>query len=147
MNGRRDRPVFGWKYLAAVLCQAKLRPQQILGGGRSQADNDLRMNGRNLHLEPGAAGRYFEGIWLFVEPDLAPWFPLEMLHRIGDVHLTAIDAGGLQAFIQKWPGRPDERPSLLIFAITRLFSYQKQSGMNSAFAKNDLGSSRYRSQP
>lgn len=141
MNGRRDGPVFSRKDLAAVLCEAKLQPQQILGGGRSEADNHLRLHGLNLHFEPGAAGRYFEGIRLFVEPHLAPWFPLEMLHCIGDVHFTAIDSGGLQAFIQEQPGRPDKRPALLIFTISGLLSYQKQVSVNPALAENGLGSS------
>ena len=73
-----------------------------------------------------------------MESDLAPRFPLEMLHRIRDINLSAIYAGGLQAFIQQLAGRPNERLSLLIFAITWLFAHQKNRGMGSAFAKNNL---------
>ena len=61
-----------------------------------------------------------------------------MLHRIRDINLGAIYARGLQALIQQLAGRPNERLSLLIFAITGLFAHQKYRGMGSAFAKNYL---------
>ena len=73
-----------------------------------------------------------------MESDLAPRFPLEMLHRIRDVDLGAIYAGRLQAFVQQLTRRPNERLSLLIFAITWLFTHQKDGGVGSAFAENNL---------
>jgi hypothetical protein len=73
-----------------------------------------------------------------MESDFAPRFPLEMLHRIRDIDLSAIYTCGLQAFVQQLAGRPDERLSLLIFAITGLLAHQKNRGMGSAFAKNNL---------
>ena len=73
-----------------------------------------------------------------MEPDFAARFPLEMLHRIGDVNLSSIYACGLQAFIQQLAGGPNEWLPLLIFAIAGLFAHQKNGGMGSAFAENDL---------
>jgi hypothetical protein len=139
VNGGRHRAVFRWKYLATVFGQAKLRSEQILRGGCAQADDYLGMNRCNLHLEPRAAGSYFECVWLLVETDFAPWLPLEMLDRVGDIHLSAIDACRLKALIKKLTGGPNERFSLHIFAITRLFPNQEDSGMGCAFAKDDLG--------
>ena len=139
MNGGRHRPVFGWKYLATVLGQAELRSEQILRGGCAQADDDLRMNGRNLHLEPRATGRYLEGVGLLVQADFAPWFPLEVLDRVRDVNLSAIDPRRFEALIKQLTGRPDKWFPLLIFAITGLFPYQENGGMGCAFAKNYLG--------
>ena len=138
MNGGCDGPVFGRKHLAAMLGEAKLRPEQILGSGRSQADDYLRLHGLDLRFEPRAAGYYFERIRFFVKPDLASWFPLEMLDCIGDVHLAAIDSGGFQALIQQQPRWPDKRPALLIFTIAGLLSYQEQGGVHRALAENDL---------
>ena len=62
-----------------------------------------------------------------------------MLDRVGDIYLSAIDACRLKALIKKLTGRPNERFSLHIFAITRLFPNQEDSGMGRAFAKDDLG--------
>ena len=138
MNGSCDGPVFRSEHLAAVLREAKLRPQQILSSGRSQTDDHLRLHGLDLRFEPGAASCYFERIRFFVEPDLAPGFPLEMLHGVGDVHLAAINSGGFQALIQKQSGWPDKRPALLIFTIAWLLSYEKHGGMRPALAENDL---------
>jgi hypothetical protein len=73
-----------------------------------------------------------------VEPDLAPRFPLEMLNRIGDVNLPAINSCGFQAFIQEQPGRPDKRPAMLIFTLAGLLSHQKQWGVDEALAENYL---------
>ena len=123
MNGGRNRPVFRWKDLAAVFGEAKLRAEQILRSCRSEADNYLRLHGLNLHFEPGTAGRDFERVRLFVKPELATWFPFEMLHRISDVDLPAINSCGFQALFEELPSRPDKRPSLLIFAIPGLLSY------------------------
>ncbi len=132
-------PYFVGNTSPRCLVRRNCGPEQILRCGCTQADDELRTNGGDLRFEPWAAGRNFKRVWLLVQPDFAPRFPLEMLHRIGDVDLGAIDAGGLQALIKQLTGRPNKRLSLLIFAITRLFAHQKNSGMGSAFAKNDLG--------
>jgi hypothetical protein len=62
-----------------------------------------------------------------------------MLNCIGDVHLPTINSGRFQTFIQQQPGWPDKRPSVLIFTISRLLSYQKQGGAHPAFTEDDLG--------
>jgi len=139
MNGGRNSPVFRGKHLAAVFGETKLRPEQVLRSGRSEADNYLRLHGLNLDFEPGTAGRDFERIRLFVKPDLAPWFPLEMLHCIGDVDLAAINSCRFQALVQELPGRPDKRPSLLIFTIPGLLSDQEQCCVDAALAEHYLG--------
>jgi hypothetical protein len=35
-----------------------------------------------------------------VEADFAPWLPLEMLDRVGDINLSAIDTSRLKALIE-----------------------------------------------
>jgi hypothetical protein len=122
-----------------VLGQAKLRPEQILRSGCAQAHDHLRTDGSNLRFEPGAAGRYFKRIWLFMQPNFTPWLPLEMLNRIGDINLSSVDTRQFEAPIQQLAGGPDEWFPLLILAITRLFPHHKNRGMGSPFAKNDLG--------
>ena len=61
-----------------------------------------------------------------------------MLHSVGDVHLSSIDACGLEAFVKQLTGWSDERLPLLVFAIAGLFSHQENGGVGSAFPKDDL---------
>jgi hypothetical protein len=138
VNGRGDWTVIRWKNLSAVLCQSKLRSEQTLRRRCTQADNELRTNCSNLRFQPGAAGRYFKGVWFLMQPNLAARFPFEMLDSIGDVHLSSIDPRGLEALVKKLTGRSDKRLSLLVFAIAGLFPHQEKSGMDSAFTKDDL---------
>jgi hypothetical protein len=77
-------------------------------------------------------------VWFLMQPNLAARFPFEMLDSIGDVHLSSIDPRGLEALVKKLTGRSDKRLSLLVFAIAGLFPDQEKSGMDSAFAKDDL---------
>ncbi|HXP10409.1 MAG TPA: hypothetical protein VN828_18045, partial [Acidobacteriaceae bacterium] len=83
--------------------------------------------------------RYFERIRLFVKSDLASWFPLEMFHGVGDIHLPPVNSGGLQALIQEQSRWPDKGPALLIFTIARLLSHEKHGRIRPALAENDLG--------
>jgi hypothetical protein len=62
-----------------------------------------------------------------------------MLHSVGDVHICSIDACGIETFIKQLTGWSDERLSLLVFAITRLFPHEEDGGMGSALPKDDLG--------
>jgi hypothetical protein len=138
VNGRSHWTVIGWKYLSAVLCQSKLCTEQTLRRSCTQADNELRTDGGNLRFQPWAAGRNFKRVWFLMQPNLAPRFPFEMLHSVGDVHLSSIDACGLKALVKQLTGWPDERLPLLVFAIAGLFPHQENSGTGSAFPKDDL---------
>jgi len=70
--------------------------------------------------------------------DFAPRFPFKVLHSIGDVNHGPIDTGCLQALIKQLTGGPHKWLSQLIFAITRLFAYEKYRGMSWPFAKYHL---------
>jgi hypothetical protein len=59
-----------------------------------------------------------------VQPTLAAHFVLEMLHRIGDEHLLAINASLGQSAIQDTTGGSDERQAGQIFLVARLFADQ-----------------------
>jgi hypothetical protein len=138
VNGRGHWTVIRWKYLSAVLCQSKLCTEQTLRRSCTQADNEMGTDGGNLCFQPWAAGRYFKRVWFLMQPNLAARFPFEVLHRVGDVHLSSIDTCGLEAFVKQRTSRSDKRLPLLVFAIAGLLSYQENSGMGSAFPKDDL---------
>jgi hypothetical protein len=122
-----------------MLGNAKLRPEQSLRSACSQANDNAGKDGGDLLLQPWAAGRNFQRIGLLMQPDFTPRFPFEMLNCIGHVHFGPINASRLQALIQQLAGRPDKWSPLMIFAITRLFAYQKYRGPSIPFAKDDLG--------
>jgi hypothetical protein len=138
VNGRGHWTVSCWKYLSAVLCQPKLWTEQTLRRSCTQADKEMGTDGGNLRFQPWAAGRYFKRVWFLMQPNLAARFPFEMLHSVGDVHLSSIDACGLEAFVKQLTSWSDERLPLLIFAIAGLFAHQENSGMTSAFPEHDL---------
>ena len=138
MNGGSHWTMIRGKYFSAVFCQSKLCSEETLGGGCAETDNQLRMNGGNLSFQPWAAGCYFQRVWLLVQPNLSARLPFEVLHSIGDVDLAPIDPRRLEAFIEQLAGRSDKRLPLLVFAIAGLLSYQQNSGMGSAFPKDDL---------
>jgi hypothetical protein len=138
VNGRGHWTVIRWKYLSAVLCESKLCTEQALRRSCTQADNEVGTDSRNLRFQPWAAGRYFKRVWFLMQPNPAARFPFEVLHGVGDVHLSSIDPRGLEAFVKQLTSWSDERLPLLVFAIAGLLSYQQNSGMGSAFPKDDL---------
>jgi hypothetical protein len=138
VNGRGHWTVIRCKYLSAMLCQSKLCTEQTLRRSCTQADNEMRTDRGNLRFQPWAAGRYFKRVWFLMQPNLAARFPFEVLHCVGDVHLSSIDACGLEAFVEQLTGWSDERLPLLVFAIAGLLSYEENSGVGSAFPKDDL---------
>ena len=127
------------KNLTAMLGNAKLRSQQSLCSGCSQANDNAGKDGCDFLLQPRTASHNFQRIGLLMEPNLAPRLPFEMLNRVGQVNFGSIDAGRLQALIQQLTGRTDKGSPLLIFAITGLFADQKYRGANIAFTKHNLG--------
>ena len=57
-----------------------------------------------------------------MDPALAALLELEMLDRIGDVGLGAVDPGLLQRLVEDLPRRADERVAGQILLIAGLFA-------------------------
>ena len=106
---------------------------------RFQADNDLRPDQCELGVEPRSTCGDLLGVGLGMQPSLAPRFPFEVLHSVGDVNPGPIDICGLQALIKQLTSWPHKRLSLLVFAIARLFAHEKYRGMCRSLAKYHLG--------
>jgi hypothetical protein len=97
-----------------VLCDgSRLRDghrasQHTTGHGRAQRQNDARPHQRAFDIEPLAAGFDLAGIVALVEPPLAVPLVFKMLDRIGDIDVTAPNAGFGQRPIEDPAARTDE---------------------------------------
>src|SRR5437870_4025876 len=79
--------------MPALLHQLVLFANDAACGGRPEADNRLGPDDRQLCPEPRLAGIDFRVRRLLMDAAFAALFELEVLHRIRDVHVIAIDTG------------------------------------------------------
>jgi len=79
MSGHRDRPA-----------------QHGTRGRRTEADDDARPQARELQFEPRLAGLDLAEPWLGVQAALAARFPLEVFHRVREIHVRPLDASRRQ---------------------------------------------------
>ena len=86
--GRRPR-----EQLPAVLGDPEGRRDQRLGRRRAEADDDLGLEDGELRLQPRPAGAQVLGAGRLVDPPLALDREPEVLDRVGDVGVAAVDAG------------------------------------------------------
>src|SRR5471032_436311 len=64
-----------------------------------------------------------------VQTPLATRFPLEMLDRVGHIHLAAVHAGFIERSIKQGTGGPDKRLALQVLLIAGLFANEHQRRM------------------
>src|SRR5439155_18090713 len=72
--------------LAAPARDAKLPPEHGLRRGRAETTEDPRFDEADFGFPPVSARGDLGGVRLLVKPDLAGGPPLEMLHRIREIH-------------------------------------------------------------
>ena len=108
-RSRNRTPVAKREQLPALLRHAEAAPKERLRSGCAQADHDLRLDDLNFCIQPGPAGGDLQRIRLLVNSTLAARLPFEVLHRVGDVGLLAIDTRLDQRLIEQRAGRTDER--------------------------------------
>ena len=90
-------------------------------------------------LDPPAAGGDLPDVGLVVDPPLAACHELEMLDRVGDVDLRAVDPGLFQRRVEKLAGGPDKRPAGKILLVAGLFADEHDRGIQRPFAEHRLG--------
>src|SRR5215211_429365 len=93
---------------AAVASNAKRLAEQRLRGGCTERYEDLRIDGGKLGLEPRETGGDLQRIGLAVDAPGTARHPFEMLYRVGDVGLAALDARLDEAAVEQSSGRPDK---------------------------------------
>ena len=77
--------------------------EQRLRRRRAEAYDDLRFDERDLVLQPWKASAYLAGVWRLVQSPRAASIasPLEMLHRVRDVHIFARDTRGVEGPVEQ----------------------------------------------
>src|SRR5690348_2483553 len=108
--------------LAALLRDAELLAEERLRRRRAEADEHRRLHDRELRLEPGAAGHLLGPARLRVDAPLPARLPLEVLDRVRDVDLPAVDPREIERLVEQAPRRPDERAALLVLLVARLLA-------------------------
>ena len=121
MHGRED--VLGEIALdrrPALLGDAELPPEERLRSRRTETDEHARLDDRELGVEPRPARGELGGVRLVVDTTLAARLPLEVLHRIRDVHLVAIDTGFVERSRSHWVLLPTHPTRVADFAYVIL---------------------------
>jgi len=74
-----------------------------------------------------------------MDTSLPARFPTEVLDRVGDVHLVAIEPGIDEASVEQLPGWTDERMALEVLTVTRLLTDDHHPSRGGALAEHGLG--------
>jgi catecholate siderophore receptor len=142
-RARVDRhPAFGAvgkldRRASNLLDRHGLADQRARSGG-AERNGNRRPYQLALMLEPPAARLDFAGVGLAVDPPFASSDELEMLDRIGDVGLRAVDAGLLKKSVEQLPRRADERAPGEVFLIARLLADEDDLRVERPFAEHRL---------
>ena len=107
----------------------ELPAEKRLGRGRAETDDHARLDHGNFGVEPGTAGGDFARVRLLVDPALAARLPLEVLHRVRQIHPGRISAGFDDGLAQEAAGWPDERFALRVFVGTGAFADKQPLGV------------------
>lgn len=126
--------------LAAMAAYAEVFPEKRTSGGSAQTNKHGWCDNGEFFVEPRATGANLRISRLFVNAPLPALCgrPLEVLDRIGEVHIGAVDPSFSQGQIQNPSRRPYERAPLAIFDIPRLLADQHDGGMRRTFAEDRL---------
>ena len=121
---------------------AKRAAQKRLRGYCSKTNDDLRFDERDLVLKPREAGANLARVRRFMQTTRRTCLsrPLEVLHRVGDVDVVAIDSSFVERAVEKFSGRPDEGPSRFVLGVAGLFTDDDHTGSRRTFAEDRLRS-------
>lgn len=126
--------------MSVLLGQAICPPQQRLSRGCAETNDHLGFDQIGFGSKPRIARRDFRSLWFFVNPPFAAFLEFEVLHGIGYINFSGIDAGIGQGASKHLAGRTDERMTLPVFLIAGLFSDQDQTRRRRSFAEHALRS-------
>src|SRR6185437_13994942 len=139
MNGGDHPATIGHlNSFAADLADSHRLAHQTTHRGGSECDHDLRLEDGALKVEPPAAALDLVRVRLLVQPPFAARREFEMLDRVGDEDLFAVDAGLRDRLAEHAPGGADEGRAGDIFFVTGLLADQHDTRLGRAFARHDL---------
>ena len=139
MDGDPDRTDLRADHLAPLSGHANLRPHDALRRRRSEDDDQLRPHAGDLGVQPRAAGPHLVRGGRLVDPALAAWVPLEVLHHVRDVDQAPVDAGLGEGAVEQFAGRPNERYPRQILLVPGLLADEHQLGAARPCAEYRLG--------
>src|SRR2546422_11124064 len=125
--------------LAALHADAEVAAEQHLGRGRAQQYQQVRLHHGDLGIQPGPAGVDLSGVRLLVQAPLALRLPFEVLDRVRDIDMPAVDARLLERLVEHASRGADERLSFPVLAIAGLLSDEHDLGVFGALAEDGLG--------
>ena len=105
---------------------------------RAKSDDESWLDQHQFLIEPPTAFFHFVPVRMFVKAPFAALLMLEMFYGVGDIDRTAVEPCLFQSQIEDTAGRPNERTTLPVFLIARLFADQQQRRVYRAFTKNGL---------
>ena len=121
-RGKYHRAVVSFDEPAALNADPEVFPKYRLRRRRAKQDNDARLDGGNLGVEPRLARAHLAPARLLVDAARASAQSLEVLHNIGEVDGTAVNANFHHLAVQQPPCRTHERLPGQVLFVTRLLS-------------------------
>src|SRR5690348_4322724 len=141
-RGRVDRRDHGtsvrcFHRAASFLRHPEALPHDRLRRCRAETDDDLGCDEPNLLLQPWMTRPNLGVVRFLVNAALCllAALPLEVLHRVRDVHVVAIDARLLERAVQQLSGRTDKRMTRPILLIPRLLADYHDTRLLGSFAE------------
>ena len=97
------------EHFSVLFRHAKTSSHQRLRRGCSESHDDLRLDDLQFRIEPRAIRRNLARVGFLMQSTFAHGLPLEVLHRVGDVHASAVDFCFSQSPVQQHSRWADER--------------------------------------
>lgn len=126
--------------LAAVAGEAEVSAEEGLGGGGAEGDDDAWLEEAEFFDEPGAAGGDFGPVGFGVEAAFAAGSggPFKMFDGVGEVDSGAVDACGVEGFIEEATGGSNEGLTGEVFVVTGLFADEDEGRGGGTLAEDDV---------
>ena len=139
MNGGEASAAIGPAQKTAALAREDNRPtHERAGRERAKSDDESRLDQHQFLVEPPMAFFHFVPVRTFVKAPFAALLMLEMFYGVSHIDRTAVEPCLFQSQIEDTAGRPNERTTLPVFLIARLFADQQQRRVYRAFTENGL---------
>src|SRR4051794_31370667 len=139
MDGRDDdRREVRLKEATALLGHLERVAEQRLGRDRAHDDQRLGADHAQLRLEPWVTGADVARVGTLVDAALPAFLEPEVLDRVGEVDVRAVDAGALERLVELAPRRADERMALVVLAVAGRLADEHRARRLPALAEDRL---------
>jgi hypothetical protein len=142
VNGAQHQPVplarrrVPW--LSPVVAHPVPRAEYRFACHRAKQHDEAGADQREFGVEPVAASANLAAVGPLMNPALAAGLPPEVLDRVGEVDVVALDATIGERLIQHMPGGANERMALLVLLVAGLLADEEERRVQAALAEHDL---------